>query len=286
MTLSTVGLVLAILPFTLAVYGAAFTASTKKAHQRLLIEWLDAIRGMRTLALATEDARRVLGWINWVYGTPTKLSLLSRDMWLWRCGLISVAIATAYVILPMAYIIVVDLRSSDFELGVFFLIGSFVLINAGLDTVSINVSRLLFARMAQASGLRQLAVLAIVDLAVGLLLYLTGPGWVGMTVVVTDSSNPGSRLDQTLDFILPWRMFSAAPSLVVLFGVMFITTIVPTAIHLIVTSVFFGSKVLAQPLRLAVETVLGYLVKLEQGVAVGLAVIFSAVLVIAVVWVV
>ena len=254
----------------------------KRNHKRKLSDFLVKIQSMRSLELAQNDAALILSGLNYVYGKPSENRFLSLDFWLWRPLRISILLAAVYL-LPVYFIIityVVPLGGSWINLmasiTVYF---TLVFINAPLDLISVNVSRLLFYKMAKSSHLRAIVLFILIDFVAAILLYLTGPLWLSIIAVFTSGVDYFSNF---LTYIQFWKILSIYSKL--LLGIMFLTTLVPTIFHFLISIVFVFSKKFAQPVRIGFEKTLEYMISKPKGVT-ALIALFGTIIFLALVWI-
>lgn len=231
----------------------------KRNHKQKISEFLRDIQSMRSLELAQNDAAIILSWLNYFYGKPSENRFFARDFWLWRPLWVSIFVATAYL---APVVIFAAWSSTLWDIDIAYITACIILysflvcINASLDLVSVNVSRFLFYKMSKSSHLRDIVLFILIDFVIAILLYLTGPAWVSIIEV--------DYFSAFLKYIQFWKLPRTDDKF--LLGVMFLTTLVPTIFHFLISIVFFFSKTFAQPVRIGFEKTLEFMISKPKGV--------------------
>lgn len=226
----------------------------KRHHKQKLSHFLKKIQSIRSLELTQNDAGLILSWLNYIYGKPAENRFFARGFWLWRPAGISILVAAVYLAPAVAF---AHFKSSVLWYNTILIYLFFVVpINAFLDLVSVNVSRILFFKMSKSSHLRYMMLFILFDFMIASLLYLTGPAWVS---IVEDD-----YFSALLTYIQFWELSRLEDKFLLV--VMFFTTLVPTFFHLLISVFFFGSKAVAQPLRVGIEKTIEYMIFLPKGV--------------------
>ena len=229
----------------------------KRNHKQKLSRFLKRIQSMRSLELAQNDAGVILSWLNYIYGQPSKNRFFTRDFWLWRPVWVSILVAAVYLAPVVTFAVIKSDTPWHDEIIVNIAAYLFiVLINAFLDLVSVNVSRILFFKMSKSSHLRDIMLFILFDFLIASLLYLTGPAWVSIF-----DYDYFSAFIMNIQF---WELSRIDDKF--LMAVMFLSTLVPTIFHLLISVLFFGSKTVAQPLRVGIEKTIEYMISLPKGV--------------------
>lgn len=287
-----------LVPFMALIYEYLTTDEQKRNHIQKLSRSLIRIQSVRSLELAQNDARLVLSWLNRIYGKTSENRFLARDFWGRRPVCVSILIATTYVCI--AFIFFWDMASLYTPIELVFLIIIWVLplilINAFFDLISVNVSRILFFKMSTSCHLRNIISLILLDFGIASLLYLTVP--ICVTILNSylgaydwETSSFFMSIDSTrirafyhfLELVVFWKAFEGFDK--ILYGAMFLTTLVPTAFHLLVSFLFFLSKIIAQPLRLFIEKIIEYMLRLPKGVT-ALFAFLGAIIIYVLVWII
>ncbi len=99
------------------------------------------------------------------------------------------------------------------------------------------------------------------DFLIASLLYLTGPAWVS---IIEAEYIEGGYFSAFIMYIPFWELSRISDKFLV--AVMFLSTLVPTIFHLLISVLFFGSKTVAQPLRVGIEKTIEYMISLPKGV--------------------
>jgi hypothetical protein len=263
--LTSIAIFLTILLGLAAVYDLFTTKEQKERHKQKLSRFSQKIHSMRSLELAQNDACFVLSWMNRIYGKPSGYQFFTRDFWGRRPVCISILLAALYIEITAVYISYVEF---DWDISHFLaILLVFVPINAFPDLISVNISRILFFKMTKSFNLRTVIFLILLDIVIAFLLYLTGPAWMSiLSYVLVEYPFP-----TFLEFLKFWDFFPLGG--IYLFGAMFLTTLVPTVFHLLISFAFFGSKAVAQPLRLCVEKILEHMIRLQRGVTALFAIV-------------
>lgn len=252
-----------IVGFLVFLYEHLTDDDQKRNHKQKLSRFLKRIQSMRSLELAQNDAGIILSWLNYIYGKPSKNRFFTRDFWLWRPVWVSILLAAVYLIPVIAFAEMMSDTSWDniftpwddiIISGILYLF--ILLINAFLDLVSVNVSRIIFFKMSKSSRLRDIMMFIFFDFLIASLLYLSGPAWVS---IVEDDYFSGFIM-----YIQFWELSRIDDKILV--AVMFLSTLVPTIFHLLISVLFFVSKTVAQPLRVGIEKTIEYMISLPKGV--------------------
>lgn len=249
-----------IVGFLVYLYEHLTDDDQKRNHIQKCSRILKRIQSMRSLELAQNDASVILSWLNHIYGHPSKNRFFSRDFWVWRPVGVSILVAAVYLAPAVTFAIIksnlawLDMIATIIAIIVVYLF--LVLINAFLDLVSVNVSRIIFFKMSESSHLGVIMLFILFDFLIASLLYLTGPAWISLI-----------ENDYFVAFIL-YIQFWELPGIgdKFLIAVMFLSTLVPTFFHLLMSVLFFGSKTIAQPLRVGIEKTIEYMIYLPKGV--------------------
>lgn len=256
--LTIIAVYCSILAGLVLLYEYLTDDNQKRDHKQKLSHFLKKIHSMRSLVLAQNDANLVLSWMNRIYGKPSKYRFFARDFWGRRPVLISIVIATLYIEIAGVYVFYVESIWILYNFLILFLF--FVPINTFLDLVSVNASRILFFKMTKSCNVRTIVFLILLDFVIAFLLYLTGPAWMAvLDVFFGEDFTP-----MFLDYFKFWNNFT--PQWIILFGAMFLTTLVPTVFHLLLSFVFFSSKAVAQPVRICFEKTIEHMIRLPKGV--------------------
>ena len=110
--------------------------------------------------------------------------------------------------------------------------------------------------MSKFSHLRYIILFILFDFVIASSLYLTGPAWVSLL--------EEDYFSALLKYIQFWELSRIDDKF--LSTTMFLSTLVPTVFHLLISVLFFGSKTVAQPLRVGIEKTIEYMISLPKGV--------------------
>jgi len=120
--------------------------------------------------------------------------------------------------------------------------------------------------MPKSCHLRYIALLILSDFVIASLLYLTGPALTSL--YMTDFFSAKSISLSSFFYYFSYLIIFWKRKLIggAVLGAMFLTTLIPTFFHLFISFLFFGSKIIAQPLRVCVERTIGHMIKRPRGV--------------------
>ena len=284
--LNAVGIFSSFVSLSLFIYEYFTTDDQKKNHKQKISHFLRWIQSIRSLELAQNDARLILLWLNRIYGEISEYRFLARDFWGRRPVCVSILITTIYLGETSIFLIYLG-----FSIGICMFL-CLILANAFLDLISVNISRILFFKISESCHLRDILKLIFIDFGIAILLYICGILVLNSIVTFIDYIEYPlfysdwtfyDFIDEVYDLSTFWKEGYFGEELFL--GFMFFTTVIPTIFHLLISASFFVGKVFAQPLRLCIEKIIEYMLRLPKGVT-ALFALFGAVIIYVLFWII